>query len=369
MHSHKYNTFSVIIIIVLSFSWQNSFAQKIIKLDSPSQTLQHRWQRGVKQVGEETAWIGYSINRLMSKNSYIGNHHSNKNGPVLEDIISGKVNIKSVKGNTVKHKGFHWDDGESVEKEMKEVAILFRVSGTSGSPEYREISMSNLSLYFDLGGYSLYWLGAADYEESINLLKKIYNQTGDHEVKEDIITAVGIHTNSQDGYDFLHDLIFGNEDEEIREDAVFWIAQYDKPEVVDLMKKIAWEDESEDVREKAVFGLYIIDTDEAADALIDLARHSENIHIREKAIFWLGQTASKKAVDALDETVYDEDETEVQEQAVFAISQLDAEDSVPRLIKIAESHPNPEIRKKAIFWLGQTDDDRALDAIIGFLKK
>lgn len=368
MQSHKYDTFTFTIIIILFFSWQNIFAQKLIKFDDSTKSLQDRWATAVSQVDKEPVWIGYAIKRLMSKHSFIGCSRSDESGTPLKDIISGKVDITSVKRKNVDHKGFHRNDGASAKKEMKEVSILFRASRASGSLEYREISLSNLSSYFDPRGYSLYWLGTADYEKSVTLLKNVYNQAGDREIKEDIITAVGIHENSQDGYKFLHRLIFSNEDEELREEAVFWIAQYDRPEVVDLMKKIANEDKSENVREKAVFGLYIIDTDESTDILIDLARHAKRTHIRKQAILWLGQTASKKAVEALDETVYDEDETEIKKQAVFALSQMDTDNSITRLIKIAKTHQNPEVRKNAIFWLGQTEDDRALDAIIGFLK-
>ena len=81
-------------------------------------------------------------------------------------------------------------------------------------------------------------------------MKKLFTQIEDTEVKEDLVTAVGVHDNNVKGYDFLYDVIFSKEDDEIREQAVFWIAQHDNPKVFDLMKKITQKDKSENIREK-----------------------------------------------------------------------------------------------------------------------
>ena len=369
MLSYKNNTLILTFIIIVLFSLQNTYAQKLLKFDDMTLDLQNRWKTSVEQVKDEPVWIGYSINKLMSHNGFIGSFHSEQYGPSLKDILSGKVDLNSVKKNNEGYRQYHWNDGESVEKELKEVAVFIKVGKDSKKGiVFKEVSVNNIDLFFDTEGLSIYWLGNAGYDESVDLLSSIYEKTGDNEVKEDIVSAVGIHDDAASGYKFLHTIIFSDEIDDVRENAVFWISRYKNPDVLNLMIKIAGEDKSEDVREKAVFGLHMIDTDEATDALIDLARNSEKVHIRKQAIFWLGQTASKKAISALDETVSDEDEAEVQKQAVFAISQLDSDESIPRLIRIAKTHPNPEIRKKAIFWLGQSEDDRALDAIIGFLK-
>lgn len=351
--------------MVTILSFQILFAQKIIRFDNTSMSLDKRWDQAVDKIDNAPVWIGYSIKRLMSKHSYIGSSNVHENWPSLQDVISGKSDIQSMNERAGNEKHFHWSEEESIEKELKDVGILIKINKDK---KIKQVDLSNLSLPFNLNGNSLYWLGEAKNDESVALLKKIFRNVNDRELKEDLITAVGIHENNTDGYNFLRDVIFSKEDDEVREQAVFWIAQCDNSKVLDLMKKIANKDDSEDVREKAVFGLYMIDTDESIDELIELARNSTRMHIRKQAIFWLGQTASKKAVTALNDAVYDEDETEIQNQAVFALSQLDTDESVPSLIKVAKTHPNPAVRKKAIFWLGQTEDERALDAIIHFLK-
>lgn len=365
MKTHKNLIILFLTIIVTVLSFQNLLAQKVVKFDDISINLDKRWDQAIDKIDGNPVWIGYSIKRLMSKHSYIGNSNAYEGRPSLQDVISGKSDIQSMNERAGNEKHFHWSEEESVEKELKDIGILIKINKDK---KIKQVDLSNLSLPFNLNGNSLYWLGEAKNDESITLLKKLFRDTNDLEIKEDLITAIGIHENSSAGYNFLQDVIFSKEDDEVREQAVFWIAQYDNPKVLDLMKKIADEDDSEDVREKAVFGLYMINTDESIDELIELARNSNRMHIRKQAIFWLGQTASKKAVAALNDAVYDEDETEIQNQAVFALSQLNTDESVPSLIKVAKTHPNPAVRKKAIFWLGQTEDERALDAIISFLK-
>ena len=363
MQSYKNSKLLFIIITILCF--QNLLAQKVVKFADNSTNLDKRWEQALDKIDGNKVWIGYSIKRLMSEHSYIGNSNADESRPSLQDVIDGKVDIQSKNERGEEDRHFYWNDEESIEKVSKDIGILIQVNKDKN---IRAVKLNSLSLPFDLNGISLYWLGEANNDESISLLKKLFSKVNDTEIKEDLITAVGIHENSSTGYDFLEDVIFSKEDNDVREQAVFWIAQHDNPKVLDLMKKVANDDNSEDVREKAIFGLYMINTDESTDEIIELARNSKWLHIRKQAIFWLGQTASKKAISVLNDAVYDDEETEIQNQAVFALSQLKTDESIPSLIKVAKTHPNPEVRKKAIFWLGQTEDDRALDAIISFLK-
>jgi hypothetical protein len=355
--------YTIVLITVLSF--QNLLAQKVVKFDDPSISLEKRWEQALDKIDGDQVWIGYSIRRLMSEHSYIGNSNADESRPSLQDVIDGKADIQLMNKRSDEDGHFYWNDEESIEKVLKDIGILIQVNKNKN---ITLVKLNSLSLPFDAHGISLYWLGEAKDDESITLLKRLFEKTKDTENKEDLITAVGIHKNNSAGYDFLKDVIFSKEDNDVREQAVFWIAQHDNPKVLELMKKIANEDNSEDVREKAIFGLYMIDTDESTDAIIELAKNSKWMHIRKQAIFWLGQTASKKAISVLNDAVFDDEETEIQNQAVFALSQLKTDESIPSLIKVAKTHPNPEVRKKAIFWLGQTEDDRALDAIISFLK-
>lgn len=101
--------------------------------------------------------------------------------------------------------------------------------------------------------------------------------------------------------------------------------------------------------------------EEAVNTLINIATNEKDADVKKQAIFWLGQKAGERSLKALGDTVNSNDaDTDVQKQAVFALSQRPKDESVPLLINIAKTHAKAEVRKQAIFWLGQTGDERAV---------
>jgi HEAT repeat protein len=97
--------------------------------------------------------------------------------------------------------------------------------------------------------------------------------------------------------------------------------------------------------------------------LIAMAHKDSDTEVREQALFWLAQKASRQASKAITDAVENDPETRVRKKAVFALTQMPEDQGVPLLIKYAQSHKDPVVRKEAIFWLGQAKDPRALDFI------
>ncbi len=85
--------------------------------------------------------------------------------------------------------------------------------------------------------------------------------------------------------------------------------------------------------------------------------------VRENAIFWLGQEAADEALGELEELALDDDEEiEIRKRAIFSLSQYEGGDPVPTLLDIARSDRlDPRLRRHAMFWLAQHDDDRVID--------
>jgi len=337
------------------------------------QSLEARW-KWAKQEGNnfrDGCWIGYGIERLMSKNSWIGSHGGSEkyDRPTLNMIIEGREDDQTLR-EAAQLALTNWENSKDKnEKVLKEVAILFYFKdGSANFENSTNLKISNLDLWVNLKNQPLIWLGKTGQNESINFLKNNYKNTKSQDVKEDLIVAVSLHKESPEVFAFLKNIVKNEKNEDLREDAVFWLGQQDNDEVLDFLVDTAHNDRSMDVREQAVFAISQVETDEAVDVLIGLAKKAEDNDIQEKAIFWLGQKAADKSADVLEDVAYDEDEVEIQKQAVFALSQLSEGKGVSSLIKIAKDHPNGEIRKKAIFWLGQTNDPRALDVIVSILK-
>jgi HEAT repeat protein len=415
---------------------------------SPDQPLKDRWAKTTGSLRTSRypggVWIGYSIQRLMRENSHIGSCRSDwENKPSLREIITGQRFIDVEAGlsdSEVIRRTAHKiiETGKTrekpVKKVMKDVAILFLFKpGTGRDLIMDKLEISDLSLHFDLEELDLLWMGKAENRESISLLEQLYGKERSPEVRDDLVTAVSLHQEPEPVIRFLSGVINSREDDEIRENAVFWAGQQNHARALELLKKVAGSDRSTAVREKAVFSISQMRSDEsvqvlmdlaergdpeevrekavfwlgqkddpkllkvlmryaendpsmkirenavfainqmksleALEALIQLACHAKAKPVRKKAVFWLGQKASRRAAESLEKLAYSDKDTEIQVSAIFALSQLSNEESVPRLIDIARSHPSLRVRKRAIFWLGQSDDPRAVDALVSMVRK
>lgn len=381
-------SYSFLVLSLLNVACTDkSIGQEVIRINhsqinnSPNdQSLNERLEiahnLAKKNNSKNGYWIGYCISRLMEKNSYVGAFDSRKrNTKSIFEMVYG------VKNESEPTPEFDSDCGKMVydlveegtiiigdgkdAKIVKKIAVLILFE-----KEYvREVNISNMSLHADLDEKPLYWLEAAHDDESVELLKSMFQKTKTNEVKEDVIRAIGLHQPSDEIFLFLKNILLSKADDDVREESVFWIGQQEHEEVISLLTATAQKDNSEDVREKAVFSLSQVETETATDSLISLARKGKHAGTRSKALFWLAEKASKKALDAIKDVVFDDDEdAEVQRQALFALTQMDNHDGVNELIKIAQKHHNPKLRKEAIFWLGQSEDERAVEALVEIVK-
>ncbi|HEV8538138.1 MAG TPA: HEAT repeat domain-containing protein [Bacteroidota bacterium] len=354
-------------------------AQTVVHVHGTGKPLAERWSGAIEEAKgkgfEKEYWIGYSIERMMNEHSYIGSFFSDprRNKPTLEELLTGmtpedRISDHSVHGISSMDGMISFDDEqEPRRKVVKEVGILFHMPGTRDR-SVDELKVSNLSLHVDLGVEPIFWLGVADYAESVTFLESVFSNINVIEIKKRLIMAIGLHNDSKDAISFLKRTLQGSGISEVREEAAFWLGQTNSEDARKILTETAWDDKSEDVREKAVFAISQMEGEASTDALISLAKTHRDMETRKKATFWLGQKASEKAVGTLKELVYKDEETEVQKSALFALTQQDDGEAVSDLVTIARTHPNPEIRKQAIFWLGQCEDPKALDALIKIIR-
>jgi HEAT repeats/PBS lyase HEAT-like repeat len=322
------------------------------------------------------AWIGYSIERLMEENSHIGSFRGGRisQEPTVADVLAGRAALapSPESGDEVRKAAkAALDDldrkGKPEKKVLKEIGVFLRYKG-GRTPALADVSLSNLDLAFDFEALPLYWLGKAQDAESLPLIEKLYAGSREDEAHEGLLAAAGCHGTPSLVVPFLAGVVGGNEPDELRRDAAFWIGQQHDAEGLRILVKAARTDRSEDVREGAVFAISQVELPAAVDEIIALARSAERADVRKKAVFWLGQMASAKAGPTLEEFARKDGDIEVREQAVFALSQLPDNQGVEPLIKLAKTHPDPRLRKKAVFWLGECDDPRALETLIAIIK-
>lgn len=370
------------VFLSLSLFFMLSAAESVIHHPNFQEPLNTRWQWALQEAASQgDVWIGYNIRRMMYEDSHIGSFH---HPPRDEDIplqellygvemqpeqsrLSGEEQLKEAAEKALAK--IHNQDYPR-EKISKQVAILFRLNPASGSGSpIQDIKISNLNLAVDLKSLPLYWLGEAENAQSLILLQEIFEKENDKEVKEDMITAISIHDSPVEVFSFLKSVVNGDEEENIRESAVFWMGQQASKEALEFLIHTAENDRSRNIREEAVFAISQIEIPQTTGALVDLARNSRDQEIQKEAVFWLGQKASEQAESALTDFAYSHDDVEIQKSAVFALSQLSDNSGVPKLIEIAKNHPHPRIRKEAIFWLSQSDDPRAVDTLVDILQQ
>ncbi|HTP13384.1 MAG TPA: HEAT repeat domain-containing protein [Bacteroidota bacterium] len=347
-------------------------AQEAHRYSGPDTLLARRWTWAVEEgarTGADSFWIGYSIRRLMDDDSYI------VSGSVVSGTKGTRTSLYEILGlhtptGTGDRDGSRMNEGTNVFKRMKDVALLFLLSGTrSGEPNIIGVKLCNMELSVDLKKHPVLWLGATDDDQSVRHLTNLYKSIREDSEKRRLVEAVGIHQRSAEVYPFLSDVLKSRDADDVRAQAAFWVSQQHNPDALSFLMDIAQHDPSAKVREQAVFAVSQTDGDASTDALITLVRKGDNAKVRGKAAFWLGQKASQKAVSTLEDIVSSDEETEVQRQALYGLAQIKSREGIDRLIKIAENHPNPRIRRQAIQILGQSDDPKALDALIDIARK
>jgi tetratricopeptide (TPR) repeat protein len=236
-------------------------------------------------------------------------------------------------------------------------------------------------------------------DQTANILMRVARSDPDQEVREQAVFWLSQVPGSTG---LLEEILKGNSDETIKEKALFSLSQQNEPRAQQILRDFAGRDnENSDLREKAIFwlgqrrsgentqflrSLYSRLTDEDLKEkilfslsqqrgagneqwLMDIALNpKEDIELRKKALFWAGQ--SGVAISEIS-TLYNRmSDTEMKEQIIFVLSQRQSDrTATDKLFDIAKNEKDPELRKKAIFWLGQSHDPRVQQFLIDLINR
>lgn len=278
--------------------------------------------------------------------------------------------------------------GSNYETRNLAVFLLHEPSGNA----IPRLEIYNLERKREYSSYPVYWLGRANNEESLTLLKGLVDNQSDERIKEHATQAIALHDDQRVG-GILKGLSQKSNPVIVRKTALFWLG-YVESERDYLANIVRDEQETVEIRKQAAFGLGINkdkavlptlqnlyasvtprelkrqlifaasvneNKDAAIDFLIQVASSDPERELKKQAMFWLGQKAGDRSLKFLSDVIEKNDgDTEVQKQAVFAIGQRHKDEAIPLLIKIAKTHQSLAVRKQAIFWLGQSGDERAL---------
>lgn len=118
-------------------------------------------------------------------------------------------------------------------------------------------------------------------------------------ISSDVLAAISVHAGAG-AREALLDIARGNRDVASRMDAIFWLGQVRIREVVDEIRELALSDRDDDIREQAVFALAQLPDEEAGRVLIGIIENRDlAIETRRNALFWLVESGSDTAMDYL----------------------------------------------------------------------
>jgi HEAT repeat protein len=235
--------------------------------------------------------------------------------------------------------------------------------------------------------------------ETANILMSVARSDPDQEVREQAVFWLSQVPGSTP---LLEEILRGNADEDIKEKALFSLSQQNEPRAQQSLRDFAArESESPDLREKAIFwlgqrhgtenteflrGLYsrLTNEDLKEKILFSLSQQrgsgneqwlmniavnpKEDIELRKKALFWAGQ--SGVAIPEFAQLYDRMADSEMKEQIIFVLSQRQSDKAaIDKMFDIAKNDKDPELRKKAIFWLGQSRDPRVQQFLMDLINR
>lgn len=198
-------------------------------------------------------------------------------------------------------------------------------------------------------------------EQALPILEKVLaNRSGDAcsvQMREKAVFLLAQHLN-EDRVDVMLDVVRNDPSPEVREKAVFWLSQVPGERTVAALEEIVMQSDDRRLQEKAIFALSQHGSGQAARILRDYAmREDASLELREKAVFWIGQSGSEANAGFLKELFRSTQAPELKEKIIFSVAQMGGQENADWLMEVAADPAHgSEIRQKAIFWAGQSGD-------------
>ncbi|HWC74892.1 MAG TPA: HEAT repeat domain-containing protein [Gemmatimonadales bacterium] len=145
-------------------------------------------------------------------------------------------------------------------------------------------------------------------------------------------------------------------DQEVREQAVFWLSQVPGDETVAALDSVLRDPKTDpEIQEKAIFALSQHHSSRAGAILRAYAERKDAPQDnREKAIFWLGQAHGDENAQFLRDLYGKLDNEDLKDKVLFSVSQMGGPENYRFLMDVALNQKEDiDLRKKALFWAGQ----------------
>jgi hypothetical protein len=248
------------------------------------------------------------------------------------------------------HRGFSSSDSDKgMGDELQIYALVDRGKITEIRPLSAQCPVVSTSTIVDIG--------PVDASNSIDRLQPFIGK--DEDLSTEALAAIAAHAGDE-SLQILLDATGSKHDMELRENAVFWLAQIRGPEARKEIEALMFKDRDPEFREQVAFAYSQSNIRNRSTALIRLGNEDSNADVRSQAWFWLAQTEAEESEAAIAHAISHDKSSDVREEAVFALSQLPDERATKALAAILEDRSlDKDIRQQALFWLAQSDSDTA----------
>jgi len=343
---------------------QGSEATPITAAPDTTASLSTRWawaENAARTAGRRTYWIGYAVTPVKTLPPFI---YSDRSSTVMGDRISLSGDLFSTDAANLRFPG----RALAVPPGTSGVKLLFELDARGREPRLTAVHTSTMSLPADTKGLPVFWLGPANAAESLDRVDRFYQRTSSPELKHDLIAAAGVLDASAAVVAWLERRVGSPENEDIRGQAVEWIAHHPIPASITALDRTARTDRSSHVRQEAAEAMGDVALPEATPALIALARSLTDTDARREAVEALGSRPEAAATDALAAIARDDASLDIQREAVETLGDFEDKRGVDILIELARTHPRLDVRGEAIETLGDAiPEGTAVDKLKEFL--
>ena len=325
----------------------------VLRAPDPAQTLAQRWdwaRAQARQLGKRTYWIGYTIPRpaWLDHSVYVDRGMEVKGDNIT---ISGRMygNFQGFMFRGVRLAPLT-GAGDS-----DDIAMLFAFSEQSGKAVLTRIHVASFYLPVDFRGRSLLWLGPATDAQSLPIVQDLLAATTNADLREDVVSAIGIHGSSDVVVPVLVRLLTAGtrEPEGVREQAAEWLGFHPTPAAVVALSKAARTDASGDVRREAAEALGDNTLPAATDSTIAIAKSTLDSDTRRQAVEGLGRKTGDRAFTTLVAIAKTDRDEDVAREAVETLGEMPDGRGLAAVRDVARSHPSSDVRREAIETLGE----------------
>jgi len=323
----------------------------VLRHPDPSQPLAQRWdwaRNQARQLNRRMYWVGYTIKRpaWLEHSVYVDRGMEVK-GPNI--TLSGRM-FGNFQGFLFRGVRLAPLTGAG---DSDDIALLFGFTDQGGTPALTRVHVASSYLPVDFRGRSLLWLGSATDAQSLPIVQGLFAAASNPDLREDVVSALGIHGSSDVVVPLLVRLLTGREPDGVREQAAEWLGFHPSSAAVTALSAAARTDASGDVRRRAAESLGDSTLPAAMDSSIAIAKTAGDADVRRAAVEGLGQKTDDRAHTALVSIAQTDRDEDVERAAVEALGELADGRGLPTLREIARNHRSSDVRRAAVETLAE----------------